>query len=114
VLAHPINDHPDNCTRFWVVSPDIPAKGTHTALVFSTFVNRPGSLLKSLQLFADQQINMSRIESRPTKRSLGDYWFFVDLEMGLQEPALQKVLASMEATAENLRVLGTYEFLPIS
>ncbi|MDP5339602.1 MAG: prephenate dehydratase, partial [Nodularia sp. (in: cyanobacteria)] len=82
ILASNINDYPENCTRFWVVSQsqddliNISASATHTSLAFSVPANLPGALLKPLQVFAQLGINLSRIESRPTKRSLGEYLFF--------------------------------------
>ena len=110
VLACPINDHPDNSTRFWVVgrcgsSPG----GSHTSLAFSLPHNVPGALLKPLQVFAERGLNMSRIESRPTKKSAGTYVFFVDLENPVGQPYLpDEVVAALEALAEILKLFGSY------
>ena len=121
VLACPINDHPDNCTRFWVVgraplSPSdrqdgAPASpgGSHTSLAFSLPHNVPGALLKPLQVFAERGLNMSRIESRPTKKSAGTYVFFVDLENPVGQPYLDaEVIAALESIAETLKLFGSY------
>ena len=121
VLACPINDYADNCTRFWVVrlkngsidQPQLLTNGTYTSLAFSVPANVPGALVKPLQIFADRQINLSRIESRPSKRSLGDYIFFVDLESPLGSTAVQSVLAEIRPHTEILKVLGSYSILTI-
>lgn len=118
VLASPINDYPDNCTRFWVVSrrqsPDerhssLPC--SHTTLAFSMIANVPGALVKQLQVFAQRGINLSRIESRPTKRSLGDYLFFIDLEADSNSPFVQSALVELTAYTEVLKIFGSYNVL---
>lgn len=114
VLAYPINDHPDNCTRFWVLSLEEVAGGSCTSLAFSLPANVPGALVKLLQIFAKRNINMSRIESRPTKRSLGDYLFFIDIEANLQSAAVQSALAELKPHTETLKILGSYNISAIS
>jgi prephenate dehydratase len=109
VLAHPINDHPDNCTRFWVLSLKPLSVGSHTSLAFSLPANVPGALVKPLQIFAKRGINLSRIESRPTKRSLGEYLFFIDLESSLQFDSVQSVLTELQDCTETLKVFGSYD-----
>lgn len=108
VLAYPINDLPDNCTRFWVVSLNESIEGTHTSLAFSIPANVPGGLAKALQIFAQRDLNLSRIESRPTKRSLGEYLFFVDIEASLQSAAVQSALLELQDYTETLKVFGSY------
>lgn len=113
ILAQPINDHPDNCTRFWVLSLQPSLNGTHTSIAFSVPSNVPGALVKPLQVFAERGINLSRIESRPTKRSLGDYLFFVDFEADAQDPVVQSALAELKTHTETLKIFGSYSILPI-
>ncbi|MCT7950207.1 prephenate dehydratase [Ancylothrix sp. C2] len=116
VLAHPINDYQDNCTRFWVLSLEDKAKatlslsieGSHTSLAFSLPANVPGSLLKPLQVFNLLNLNMSRIESRPTKRSLGEYLFFIDLEADINSHEMQLALELLALHTETLKVFGSY------
>ncbi|KKI98922.1 prephenate dehydratase [Prochlorothrix hollandica] len=108
VLAYPINDYPDNCTRFWVVSLDPSTQGTHTSLAFSLHSNAPGALLWPLQILADRHINLSRIESRPTKRSLGDYHFFLDLEGDLDQAPVQTAVQALGEATKVLKVFGSY------
>ncbi len=70
-------------------------------------------MVKSLQVFAQQNINLSRIESRPTKRSLGDYLFFVDLEGDARNSSVQSVLEELAAQTSILKVFGSYDILAI-
>ncbi|MDJ1170837.1 prephenate dehydratase [Roseofilum sp. BLCC_M154] len=115
ILAYPINDRPDNCTRFWAMSstgtdihlnsPSQPK--THTSIAFS-LANIPGVLVKPLEIFARQGINLSRIESRPTKRSLGEYLFFIDIEVDAREPSIQHTLQQLEEYTEVLKIFGSY------
>lgn len=111
VLACPINDQPDNCTRFWALSLQPSPGGHRTSLAF-TLQDTPGALVKSLQVFADYTVNLSKIESRPTKRSLGEYLFFVDLEADAREPMVQAALESLVSVTETLKIFGSYNILP--
>jgi prephenate dehydratase len=123
ILMCPINDRPDNCTRFWVITTQQapsclqllqPKLGkTQTSMAFSLPDNVPGALLNPLQILAQQGINMSRIESRPTKKSLGDYLFFVDIEADAQTAEVQTTLAKLATHAETLKLFGSYEILRI-
>ena len=108
ILAHPINDHPDNCTRFWVLSLEPISMGSHTSIAFSLPANVPGALMKPLQILANRGINMSRIESRPTKRSLGEYLFFVDFEASTDTETVQSALQALQSCTETLKVYGSY------
>ncbi|NJK35264.1 MAG: prephenate dehydratase [Oscillatoriales cyanobacterium SM2_2_1] len=111
VRAAPINDYADNCTRFWVLGttppPPTPAP-THTSLAFSLRRNIPGALVQSLSFFAERSINLSRIESRPTKRSLGEYIFFLDLEAASTEPRVAAAIEQLNSHTETLHLFGSY------
>ncbi|MBC7969639.1 MAG: prephenate dehydratase [Verrucomicrobia bacterium] len=113
ILADAINDQPDNCTRFWVLSQQPSPGGRHTSLAF-TVHDLPGSLVKPLQVFASSGLNLSRIESRPTKRSLGDYLFFIDVEADARKTAVKTALAQLANSTETLKVFGSYDLLPAS
>jgi prephenate dehydratase len=113
ILAANIHDYPDNCTRFWVLGLTPTTGGTHISLAFSFSANIPGVLVKPLQIFADKRINLSRIESRPAKRSIGEYLFFIDLESNSTEPATQSALAELSAHTEMLKIFGNYTILTI-
>lgn len=117
ILAHNINDHTDNCTKFWVLRDDkikvLPPDGQYTSLAFSLPINGPGALLKPLDVFARYGINLSRIESRPTKRSLGEYLFFVDLETNAHSPTGQQALKELLTCTEALIDFGTYNLVAV-
>lgn len=114
ILASAINDYPDNCTRFWVMGLQTSTGGSHTSLAFSLSANAPGALVKPLQVFASRGINMSRIESRPTKRSLGEYLFFIDLEADAREASVQAALSELASHTEILKIFGSYRVLAIN
>ncbi len=107
VLAGPINDRSGNYTRFWVVggAPPLTAQ-PQASLAFSLPRNTPGALVQALEIFARRQINLRRIESRPTKRSLGEYLFFLDLTT--DEQPLEAALEELQAVSERVKLLGVY------
>ncbi len=114
ILQFPINDQPDNFTRFLVLGRTAATnQGTHSSLAFSLKRNMPGALVKPLLVFADRQINLSRIESRPTKRSLGEYIFFIDIEASSQDPNFSEALDELKTVTENLKILGSYAIAKI-
>ncbi len=113
VVASGLNDYPDNCTRFWVAGGELTQRGTQVSLAFSVPANVPGALVDPLQVFAKRGINLSRIESRPTKRSLGEYLFFIDLEGCMSETAMQEALAELPQHTEVLKIFGNYSVLAI-
>lgn len=108
IIATQINDYPDNCTRFWVVSLEKSNYGTHISLAFSFEENRPGILVKPLQIFAEKKVNLSKIESRPTKRILGEYLFFMDLEGNMKEKAIKTSLKELSNITKDLKIFGNY------
>ena len=82
ILAYPINDIEGNCTRFILLSKNnIKIDGNKASMAFSLKTNSPGALLEALGCIANLGLNMSRIESRPSKRELGEYIFFIDLDL---------------------------------
>jgi len=84
-LAFPINDVPGNCTRFVLLSKEsISSKVNIASFAFSLLSNKPGALLKALNYIAEFGFNMSKIESRPSKRELGEYIIYIDLEINNQ------------------------------
>ena len=113
ILTCPINDYPDNCTRFLLLGLEPSPGGGYTSLAFSTGANQPGALVTPLQIFAQRNINLSRIESRPTKRSLGEYFFFIDLEADARADSMQSALAELTNHTETLKIFGSYDVLPI-
>ena len=120
LLRSDIKDRPDNCTRFWIVSSqrsDLPGgitglRGSHLSLAFSLPRNIPGALVNALAIFASRNINLSKIESRPTKRSLGEYVFFIDLEGNSYDPQISNALDDLSCCTEVLKIFGNYNLLP--
>jgi len=110
VLAHEIEDHPENQTRFVVVGHGIPAPTGHdkTTIVCFQRADRPGSLLAMLQEFAARRINLTKLESRPTKKSLGDYCFFIDIEGHINDELVADCLRTLAAKVAHVKYLGSY------
>ena len=110
VIDAGIEDNADNATRFVVLGRDRPRSTgrDRTSLVFSLAADRPGGLLNALRPFADRSINLTRIESRPTKATLGNYWFFIDCEGHLDDAPVADAVGEVRGIAVELRVLGSY------
>lgn len=114
VIACPINDYPNNYTRFWVLSLQPSTGGSHTSIAFSVPANVSGSLVKPLSCFASRGINLTRIESRPTKRSLGEYLFFLDLEADMRQRLVQTAIDELATHTQSLKVFGSYSITSVS
>lgn len=111
VLAEDIEDHPENQTRFVTVARSgIPAPTGHdkTSIVVFQRSDRPGSLLSILAEFAARAINLTRLESRPTKRGLGDYCFIIDLEGHVADGLVADALKSLKYKHRDVLFLGSY------
>jgi len=110
VLATGIEDHDRNVTRFVVVGRGVPAPSGHdkTSIVCYQREDRPGSLLAILSEFASRSINLTKLESRPTKRSLGDYCFFIDCEGHVADGLVADVLKNLAAHQAEVKFLGSY------
>ena len=112
VLREDVEDDPGSETRFvWIAragtEPDrAPSK---TALVFwGAGSAGPGWLVRCLAEFAERQVNLTRIESRPRRQRLGEYMFFLDLEGGSDDPAVAAAIAGLRDHADVVRVLGSF------
>ncbi len=111
VLAEDIEDHADNQTRFVSLTRHgIPAPTGHdkTSIVVFQKADVPGSLLTILQEFAARGINLTRLESRPTKRGLGDYCFIIDLEGHVGDELVADALRDLKSKNEDVMFLGSY------
>jgi prephenate dehydratase len=109
-LARDIEDHPENQTRFVLLGEGIPAPTGHdkTTIVCFQRQDRPGSLLAILQEFAARAINLTKLESRPTKRSLGDYCFLIDFEGHIADELVADALRTLAAKQAQVKFLGSY------
>ena len=126
VLAYPINDEPNNCTRFLLVQPVAatlcastpsapPGHGVITSLCLALRQrDRPGTLVEALQVFHEQSLNMSRIESRPAKTDLGKYVFFIDVEGHYQTGPFQRALQNLYPICEQLLNFGSYPVMTVA
>ena len=110
VLASEIEDHPENETRFVLVGHGVPAPSGHdkTTIVCFQRQDRPGSLLAILQEFAARAINLNKLESRPTKKGLGDYCFLIDLEGHIDDELVADCLRDLKSKQADVRFLGSY------
>jgi prephenate dehydratase len=113
ILAEDIQDRSSNATRFLVVAPQSERSeaGGKSSIVVYPNANYPGLLLELLEAFAERDINLSRIESRPSGNRLGDYLFHIDFEAGLYEERTTEALAAVEEIAAKgwVRTLGSYD-----
>ncbi len=109
ILHSNIEDEPDNTTRFLVIGrQQVAPSGTDkTSLLVSTR-NRPGALHRLLAPLSQHGISMTRIESRPSRRSTWDYVFFVDIEGHQQDAKVKEALTALEQEAALFKVLGSY------
>jgi prephenate dehydratase len=112
ILASDIEDHPENQTRFVLVSGPhtVPRPTGHdkTTIVVFQRADRPGSLLTILQEFAARGINLTKLESRPTKRALGEYCFVIDFEGHLHDEVVTDCLRELRSKVADVKFLGSY------
>jgi prephenate dehydratase len=113
VLEASIQDVADNRTRFIVVEHSTAEPDPSSAPAFRTTIafgvrNEPGTLLAALRVFAARAINMSKLESRPSRAAAWEYVFWADLDAHAAEPGCAATLAELGAVATMVRVLGTY------
>ena len=110
VIASEIEDHPENLTRFVIVGLGIPGPTGHdkTSVVCFQRQDRPGSLLAILQEFAARAINLTKLESRPTKQGLGDYCFIIDLEGHVDDELVADCLRDLRSKLPGVKFLGSY------
>lgn len=127
VIREGVQDRDDNVTRFvWLTRhqqsppgqsdspPQAPlcareGNGWKTSIVFwGPGADSPGWLVSCLNEFAQRSINLTKIESRPRRATLGHYAFFVDLQGGVRDSAVDEAIASLGSVCEHVRVLGSY------
>jgi prephenate dehydratase len=111
ILVEDVEDHPDNQTRFVSVARSgIPAPTGHdrTSIVCFQRADHPGSLFDILSQFAARNINLTKLESRPTKKALGEYCFIIDLEGHVEDELIADCLRDLHAGLPGLKFLGSY------
>ena len=110
-VASDIEDHPGNATRFVVVGRESVAAPTghdRTTIVCFQDADRPGSLYAILGRFAARDINLTKLESRPTKLGLGDYCFVIEFEGHVADDVVADCLADLQAHLTRVKFLGSY------
>jgi chorismate mutase/prephenate dehydratase len=109
LLARNIEDNPNNTTRFVVIgrTPTMASGRDKTSLAMSTR-NRPGAMHELLLPFAQNNVDMTRLESRPSRTGLGEYVFFVDLKGHQQDADVARALEQLRERAAFLKILGSY------
>ena len=109
VIARDIEDSPHNITRFLVIGKtDVPQTGEDKTSVMFSIKDRVGALHDMLMPFKKYRINLTKIESRPSKKKAWDYYFFVDLQGHWDEPRVKKALLELENKCTFLKILGSY------
>jgi len=111
ILVVGIQDHSDNETRFVLVASDgvpSPTGYDKTSIVVFQDADRPGSLLGILQEFAARSLNLTRLESRPTKKGLGNYCFLIDLEGHISDEVVADCLKKLHVKNGSVKFLGSY------
>lgn len=109
ILNSGIQDNKFNYTRFLVLSPEMSfdPKNNKTSIIFAV-VNKPGALYKCLKEFAIRNIDLSRLESRPSKREPWEYIFYTDFDKGLFDQITQDTLEALKKCTTFVKIIGTY------
>ncbi|MFH1128214.1 MAG: prephenate dehydratase [Candidatus Omnitrophota bacterium] len=109
ILARDIEDSPHNITRFFVIGKTSvnATKHSKTSILFS-IKDRVGALYEMLASFKKYHINLTKIESRPSKKKAWDYYFYLDLEGHCDNLVVKKALLELEKKCKFLKILGSY------
>ena len=108
-LREKIEDNPDNSTRFLIIGrEEVPKSGKDRTSVVVSVRNKPGALHDLLEPFQRHGVDMTRLESRPSRNSNWTYVFFIDFEGHIEDQAVSKVLDELNSQVIELKVLGSY------
>ncbi|MGI2336321.1 MAG: prephenate dehydratase [Dehalogenimonas sp.] len=109
ILARDIQDNPNNFTRFFAIGrKDAPPSGDDKTSVVFAVKHRPGALYEFLRVLAEHKINLTKIESRPTRKKAWDYNFYLDFEGHRQDANFQTALPALEDQVLFIKILGSY------
>ncbi|ALM52784.1 prephenate dehydratase [Halomonas huangheensis] len=108
-LAEKIEDRPDNSTRFLIIgNQQVPMSGTDKTSLVVAMRNQPGALHDLLEPFHRHQIDLTRLETRPSRTGVWNYVFFIDFAGHVDEPRVAALLEEVRLRASELKVLGSY------
>ncbi len=108
-LAEKIEDHPDNSTRFLIIGTEsVPPSGVDKSSVVVAMRNEPGALHDLLEPFHRFKIDLTRVETRPSRSGNWNYVFFIDFNGHLDDDAVQKAIKEVSQRAADLKILGSY------
>lgn len=109
VLAERIQDYPNNFTRFLIISTHHSKKtGSDKTSILVSIKDRVGALFELLKPFKENGINLTKIESRPSKKKPWDYYFFIDFNGHIEDENVKKCLKELKSTCEFVKFLGSY------
>jgi chorismate mutase/prephenate dehydratase len=109
ILARRIEDTPDNETRFFVIGTGTPTRtGSDKTSIIVSIKDEVGALHSMLGTFREKGVNLTWIQSRPTRRRAWDYMFFIDCEGHLEDERIADVIGSLESRSRHVQVLGSY------
>lgn len=110
ILKHDIQDTDNNETRFVVVSKEDhePTGRDKTSIIFSIYEDKPGALYDVLGIFQKNNINLTKIESRPSKKGLGRYLFFIDYMGHRKDAIFEDIINEIDEKTYFLKILGSY------
>lgn len=109
ILASHIEDHSNNTTRFAVLGAQtVPSTGCDKTSLLLSHANKPGALYHLLEPFSQQALNMTRIESRPSRQGMWQYVFFIDVEGHIQDTAVANALDTLKSRHAFVKHLGSY------
>ena len=98
-----------NLTRFLVIGREgAPATGRDKTLILFSLKDSAGVLFRVLKPLADAGVNLSRIESRPSRKRVWDYVFFIDVDGHASEPTVRQAIAALQQSCDFVKVLGSY------
>ena len=108
-VSEKIEDRPDNSTRFLIVGrEDVLSSGDDKTSIIVASKNQPGALYKLLEPFYREGIDLTRVETRPSREGKWTYVFFIDFKGHKDDPGIVKVLSELSQNTTDLRVLGSY------
>ena len=121
IIKEGFQDESRNWTRFVLLSRPGVASGVRqlsadkkTSIILAPIKNRPGILHELLEEFARKNINLTKIESRPTRKTLGDYLFFIDFDGDREDRQINEILKNLRLKSSYFKTLGSYDILEFS